>query len=132
MTLYRYFYFLITIFALYFLELTCCIANIHFLWYNTFAQFHIQKVGDCMEIRYSKQALKTLIKLDKATQQRIRHGIDGLTHKPPVGDIKLLQGIDNSYRLRIGKYRIIYHYTTENTCEILFIDQIGSRGDVYK
>ena len=44
-----------------------------------------------MEIRYSKQALKTLVKLDKATQIRIREGIDDLTQKPPVGDIKVMQ-----------------------------------------
>ena len=85
-----------------------------------------------MEIRYSKQALKTLVKLDKSTQTRIREGIDGLTQKPPVGDIKVMQGMENSYRLRIGKYRIIYYYTSAGQCEILFIDKIGSRGEIYK
>ena len=52
-----------------------------------------------MEIRYSKQALKTLVKLDKSTQTRIREGIDGLTQKPPVGDIKIMQGMENSYMI---------------------------------
>ena len=40
--------------------------------------------------------------------------------------------MENSYRLRIGKYRIIYYYTSEGQCEILFIDKIGSREDIYK
>ena len=85
-----------------------------------------------MEVRFNRQALKTLAKLDKATQVRIKEGIEGLTQKPPIGDIKPLQGTENNYRLRIGKYRIIYHYTSEGQCEILFIDRIGSRGDIYK
>ncbi len=85
-----------------------------------------------MEVRYSKPALKVLSKLDIATRNRILAGIDGLTQKPPIGDVKQLQGTDNDFRLRIGKYRIIYHYTNEGQCEILFIDRIGSRGDIYK
>ena len=76
-----------------------------------------------MEIQYSKQALKTLSKLDNTTRSRLLAGIDGLTQKPPIGDIKVMQGTENKFRLRIGKYRIIYHYTSEGKCEILFIDK---------
>lgn len=39
-----------------------------------------------------------------------------------------MQGKENQYRLRIGKYRIIYTYE-DNT---LIITDIGSRGDIYK
>ena len=83
-----------------------------------------------MDIQFSKQALKTLGSLDKITQIRIRQGIDGLPQK--TGDIKPLKGKKNYYRLRIGKYRVIYHCITCTQCEILFIDQIGARGDIYK
>ncbi len=85
-----------------------------------------------MEIRYSKVALKVLSKLDNVTRNRILAGIAGLTQKPPIGDIKAMQGTKNEFRLRIGKYRIIYYYTLEGYCEILYIDKIGSRGDIYK
>ena len=86
-----------------------------------------------MEIRYSKAAVKAINSMDKATKLRIRAGILGLTQKPPVGDIKPMQGIqDERYRLRIGKYRIIYKYGLENELEILHIIDIGSRGDIYK
>lgn len=83
-----------------------------------------------MEIRFSKQALKTLGALDKITQLRIKQGIDNLPQK--IGDIKPLRGKKNYYRLRIGKYRVIYHYAAEGGYEILFVDQIGARGDIYK
>ena len=41
-----------------------------------------------MEIRYAKSAAKALERLDKGTKARIRAGIEGLTQKPPQGDIK--------------------------------------------
>lgn len=86
-----------------------------------------------MEIRYSKAAVKAINGMDKSTKSRIHAGIIGLTQKPPVGDIKQMQGSkDERYRLRVGKYRIIYKYGLENQLEILHIIDIGSRGDIYK
>ena len=64
-----------------------------------------------MEVRYSKAAVKAINAMDKATKTRIHAGILGLMQKPPVGDIKPLQGYhDGRQRLRVGKYRIIYKY----------------------
>ena len=86
-----------------------------------------------MIIKYSKSALKFLAKLDKKSVDRIRDAINGLTQKPPVGDIKPLQGVeDNRNRLRVGSWRIIYKYGIENQLEILYIIDIGNRGDIYK
>lgn len=86
-----------------------------------------------MIIRYSKDALKFLAKLDKKSVTRIRDAINGLTLEPPVGDIKLMQGYtDNRKRLRVGSWRIIYKYGAEAQVEILFIIDIGNRGDIYK
>ena len=39
---------------------------------------------------------------------------------------------DGRYRLRVGKYRVIYKYLTDTEIEILLIMDIGSRGDIYK
>ena len=56
-----------------------------------------------------------------------------LTHKPAEGDIKKMSGYkDGRYRLRVGKYRIIYKYLTNNEIEVLCIMDVGSRGDIYK
>lgn len=86
-----------------------------------------------MVIKYSKDALKFLGKLDAKSVNRIRTAIQGLTLTPPIGDIKLMQGYaDSRKRLRVGSWRIIYKYGAENNVEILFILDIGNRGDIYK
>ena len=86
-----------------------------------------------MEIRYSKAAVKAINSMDKPTKARIHAGILGLTQQPPQGDIKPMQGYsDGRCRLRVGKYRIIYKYGLEMKLEILYILDIGSRGDIYK
>lgn len=86
-----------------------------------------------MVIKYSKDALKFLSKLDKKSVDRIREAIQGLTLSPPKGDIKAMQGYsDDRKRLRVGPWRVIYKYTAENNIEILLILSIGNRGDIYK
>ena len=55
-----------------------------------------------LEIRYTKQAIKTL------------------------------KGSKNELRLRAGKYRVIYEYLEDGEIKILMVNKIDSRGDVYK
>lgn len=86
-----------------------------------------------MKIRYSKDATKFLAKQTKKSVERIREAIKGLTLDPPIGDIKVMQGFDDGRkRLRVGSWRIIYKYTTEGFVEIVFVMDIGNRGDIYK
>ena len=86
-----------------------------------------------IKVRYSKDALKFLSKLDKKSVGRIRDGIAGLTCHPPVGDIKTMQGYnDGRKRLRVGSWRIIFRHENEETLEIIFVIDIGNRGDIYK
>ncbi len=86
-----------------------------------------------MKIKYSKDALKFLAKLDAKSVTRIRTAIQGLTMNPPLGDIKPMQGYDDGRkRLRVGGWRIIFKYGNEEEIEILFVIDIGNRGDNYK
>lgn len=86
-----------------------------------------------MIIKYSKAALKFLAKADKTTVERIRLAIQGLTNTPPDGDVKTMQGYsDGRQRLRVGKYRVVFKLTVDNKIEIVYIIDIGSRGDIYK
>ena len=82
-----------------------------------------------MDVRYSRKALKFINAADRITQQRIKAGIDGLLEAPPKGDIKVMQGQSvGTYRLRVGKYRIVYEVISD-TLRVL---DVGSRGDIYK
>lgn len=77
-------------------------------------------------IIYLKRAFKTLEQYNLSTRKRIIKGIE----KIPQGDIKKLQGekYPPLYRLRIGKYRIIYHIEDQD----IIIANIDTRGDIYK
>ena len=45
-----------------------------------------------VKIKYSKDALKFLARLDKKSVERIKEAIEGLTKTPPIGDIKFMRG----------------------------------------
>lgn len=86
-----------------------------------------------LQIVYSKTAVKAIAKLDPYMKQRIKNGIEGLTEVPPQGDIKQIYGANTlTYRLRIGKYRVIFEYANIDGEQILMVKDIGSRGDIYK
>ena len=73
----------------------------------------------------SKQAVKYLNGLNAKTQQRIRDGIEAI----PKGDIIPYAGNKEYYRLRIGKYRILFKWISEGQ---IFVSLIDSRGQIYK
>ena len=88
---------------------------------------------DQTKILYSKDALKFLSKLDKKSVARIREAISGLACSPPIGDIKIMKGYDDGRkRLRVGSWRIIYKQQNDGFLEIIFVIDIGNRGDIYK
>ena len=78
-----------------------------------------------MNFELSKQAAKTIQKLDSINRKRLRKGIDGI----PAGDIKPLKGTTDTFRLRVGDWRILFSYIDDNS---LLIEKISPRGDVYK
>ena len=74
---------------------------------------------------YSKQAAKYLNSLNASAQQRIRNGIS----KIPKGDIEPYESAKSYYRLRVGKYRVVYKWLDEGQILISIID---TRGQAYK
>lgn len=78
------------------------------------------------KITFSKAALKFLDKQDKTLRLKIYSAVYKL---PYEGDIKRLVGYENKFRLRVGKYRVIY----DKYDDVFVIDviDIDSRGQVY-
>jgi mRNA interferase RelE/StbE len=80
-----------------------------------------------MRVFYSKTSLKHLYKLGKNIQENIVTAIDGL---PDRGDIQKMRGqsLKNVFRLRVGRYRILYIRETD----VIRVLEIDTRGDIYK
>ena len=86
------------------------------------------------ELRISKPALKFLEKHPVEKKKfleifkEMSTDYDNAINKY---DIKQMQGVSaETYRLRLGKYRAIYRLY--NDVLVIFVLDIGSRGDIYK
>ena len=79
------------------------------------------------QIILHKRAKKFLDRLPDGEKRRI---VEAISKLPTVGDIKPLTNGGGVYRLRVGGYRVIY--TVEHDKLIVYIVEIGNRGDVYK
>lgn len=85
------------------------------------------------EVKYSAAAKNFIKRADAKLKQVIRMAIDELKVLPPIGDIKPMQGYrDGRMRKRIGKYRIIFRYDENDNLIVLYVLDVGSRGDIYK
>lgn len=84
------------------------------------------------EIHFSKSAGKYIKKLDKPTKERIKRALLLLAENPYDTnlDIRRLAGYDDSFRLRIGKYRVLYKIMDNEI--VIFVFDVDSRGDIYK
>jgi len=82
-----------------------------------------------MKIFFSRTSLHYLKKLTPKIREKI---YDAVSQLPDQGDVKNIKGrkIKNIYRLRVGKYRILFLFKKEESC--LKILNVDTRGDVYK
>lgn len=60
------------------------------------------------EIEFLKSATKDLKKVDKQTSQRIGKELELLSLESPSCDIKKLKTRENTWRLRVGDYRVLF------------------------
>jgi mRNA interferase RelE/StbE len=81
-------------------------------------------------IQFAPSARRQLEDLPMKIQRRIAAHIDQLAFNPrPRGSIKL-EGEDDLYRIRVGKYRVIYGIQDDEL--IVLVLRIGHRRDVYR
>jgi mRNA interferase RelE/StbE len=81
------------------------------------------------EIRYTKSAIRKLLRMPRNEAMRIRDKIDAYASDPnsQTANIKTLKGRDG-VRLRVADWRVIMN----DQGDVLDILEIGARGDVYK
>jgi len=83
-------------------------------------------------ILFSKSVKKFLSKMDKPFRENCYKCIEIISENPFENnlDIKPLTNIPNSFRLRLGKFRILYEIDRNQI--LIFFFKADSRGDVYK
>lgn len=82
-------------------------------------------------IKYAKQVEKFLDK-HKDLQPKVLSALEQIAQNPfnNTLDIKKLQGEEHKYRLRIGKYRLLYEIIESQI--LIYAYKAQSRGDMYK
>ena len=82
----------------------------------------------------NKKAAKYLDEIDQKIKERIKEAMKFLQTNPvPIEkyDVIKLEGKEHTYRIRIGKYRIIYDVLwNEKTIWVLIVDRRGD--ETYK
>ena len=77
-----------------------------------------------------QQALAEIKKLPKKFKEKVKERIDNLVEQPVPPDARGLKGRKNAYRIRVGKYRILYEVNVREI--VVYVIGIGHRKEVYR
>ena len=82
------------------------------------------------EITFSKDAVRTLLRMPANTARLIRAKLDQYASDPAslANNVKSLKGEPGVLRLRVGDWRVLF---TE-TGDILAVIRVAARGDAYE
>ena len=82
------------------------------------------------EIRFRRSADKDLGRLDASVQRRVMKAVEELAKVPRPSGCKKLHGSDDTYRIRVGDYRVVY--AVDDSALIVAIERIRHRREVYR
>lgn len=81
-------------------------------------------------VKIARRAIKSIAKLPRREQQRVRAAIDLLADEPRPPNCVALAGEDSVYRVRVGNYRIVYEIVDADL--VIYVVRVGHRRDVYR
>ena len=81
-------------------------------------------------IRFRPSATRSMRKLPRSVQVRLKPRIDALAENPRPPGVDKLAGEENAYRIRVGDYRIIYE--VRDIVLVVVVMRIGHRREVYR
>ena len=81
-------------------------------------------------VEIARRAIKSIAKLPRKEQLRVRAAIDLLADDPRPPGCVALAGEDSVYRVRVGDYRILYEVIDERL--VIQVVRVGHRRDVYR
>jgi mRNA interferase RelE/StbE len=82
------------------------------------------------EIRFTAAANRELRRLPAQVIRRVVAAIDQLARDPRPHGAKKLAGSQDTYRLRVGDYRVVY--IVDDDQQVILITRIRHRKDTYK
>src|SRR5687768_7509060 len=89
-----------------------------------------QVSDDARHLRITERAERDLKQLPARDQARVRAALDGLTTRPPTGDIRKLQGVQDEWRLRVGDWRVRFRLSVDGrSVDVL---RVLPRGRAYR
>jgi mRNA interferase RelE/StbE len=86
--------------------------------------------GPQYRIEFTNPATKQLGKLPRETQGRLIPAINDLAAEPRPHGVEKLEGYEDQYRIRVGKYRVVYKIEDDRL--IVTMLRIGHRRDIYR
>jgi|WetSurMetagenome_2_1015567.scaffolds.fasta_scaffold153386_3 mRNA interferase RelE/StbE len=81
-----------------------------------------------MKVELRRSAIRDLNKIEKKEKIRIINSIKSLDNFPVTVGIKRLVSFDYAFRLRVGKYRILFDVINDT----IFVAHILHRKEAYK
>ncbi len=82
------------------------------------------------EVQISRTAERQLARLERTTQQRVAAAMQALAQDPRPRGCRKLQGYEDVYRIRVGRYRLLYS-VSDNTVVVVIL-KVGHRRSVYR
>ena len=79
-------------------------------------------------INWTKKAKKQLVPIPRQDVERILDAVESLAQWPDVANVKALSGRDD-YRLRIGRYRVIFKVTIGGEATVMLIEEVKKRDE---
>jgi len=81
-------------------------------------------------VKIARRAIKSIARLPRKEQQRVRAAIDLLAGNPRPPACVALAGEDSVYRVRVGDHRIVYEIIDARL--VIHVVLVGHRRDVYR
>lgn len=81
-------------------------------------------------VEITRSAARELENLGPRLGRRILGPIEGLASSPRPRQSRKLTGSENSYRLRVGQYRILYQVDDSN--RLITVFAVGHRLEIYR
>jgi mRNA interferase RelE/StbE len=81
-------------------------------------------------IEWKSSAAKELRKLPKSVIARVLPAVEALADTPRPDGVRKLSGSENTYRIRIGEYRVVYNIFDRRL--VIEIVRVRDRKEAYK